>query len=298
MDYLIILPAGSVFPWRNKLTLKVGLVSRLDEPRALEVAATLAKQLRKRGLVVTAELELAKRGRLGGGKDLANLKADLIVTVGGDGTVLKTSMSIPEPETPILAVNMGRRGYLTEVEPGKAQRAIELFAKGKCRLEKRAKLAVHLNGTHVVDALNELVVSSGSPSKMLDVRLAVNSEPLLQFRGDGMIVSTATGSTAYALSAGGPVVDSLVDAFVVTFICPLEFLRPTVLSMERSLSIQLANPKLRALVVADGRFQRELTQDVTLAVRRAKHYTVFVRLRPAPPLGSLSRLHEMERAGF
>ncbi|MGA2789524.1 MAG: NAD(+)/NADH kinase [Candidatus Bathyarchaeia archaeon] len=281
-----------------KLALKVGLVSRLDEPQAVEVAATLAKQLRKKGIAVTAELELAKRGRLGGGKDLSDLKADLIVTVGGDGTVLKTTMTIPEPETPILAVNMGRRGYLTEVEPTKAQHAIELFAKGKCRLEKRAKLAVDLNGTHVVDALNELVVSSGSPSKMLDLRLAVDSEPFLQFRGDGLIVSTATGSTAYALSAGGPVVDSTVDAFVVTFICPLEFLRPTVLSMERSVSIQMANPKLRALVVADGRFQRELSQDVKLAVRKAKHYSVFVRLSPVPPLGSLTRLHEMERAGF
>ena len=103
------------------MALKVGLVSRLDEPQALEVAATLAKQLRKRGVAVTAELELAKRGRLGGGRELSDLKADLIVTVGGDGTVLKTTMSIPEPETPILAVNMGRRGYLTEVEPNKAQ---------------------------------------------------------------------------------------------------------------------------------------------------------------------------------
>lgn len=280
------------------MAFKVGLVSRLDDPQALEVAATLAKQLRKKRIAVTAELELAKRGRLGGGKDLSNLKADLIVTVGGDGTVLKTAMSIPEPETPILAVNMGRRGYLTEVEPSKAQRAIQLFMTGKCRLEKRAKLGVHLNGTHVVDALNELVVSSGSPSKMLDLRLAVDSEPLLDFRGDGVIVSTATGSTAYALSAGGPVVDSSVDAFVVTFICPLAFLRPTVLSMERSLAISLKNPKLRALVVADGRFQRELNQDVKLAIRKAEHHTVFVRIGPAPPLGGLTRLQEMERAGF
>lgn len=293
MQRLVVFCVGE-----TELAFKVALVSRLDEPKALEVAATLAKQLRKEGISVIAEIELAKRARLGGGRDLTDLKADLIVTVGGDGTVLKTSMSIPEPETPILAVNMGRRGYLTEVEPSKAKRAVELFMKGKCRLEKRTKLAVHLNGTHVVDALNELVVASGSPSKMLDLRLAVDSEPLLEFRGDGLIVSTATGSTAYALSAGGPIVDSSLDAFVVTFICPLESLRPTVLSMDRSLSIQLANPKLRALVVADGRFQRELTQDVKLAIRKAQHSTVFVRLGPAPPLGSLNRLHGMERAGF
>lgn len=277
------------------MVLKVGLVSRLDDPRALQVAATLAKQLRKRGVTVNAELELAKRARLGDGKDLTDLRADLVMTVGGDGTVLKTCMSIPNPETPILAVNMGRRGYLTEVEPPKALRAVELFMKGKCRLEKRSKLAVHMNGTHVVDALNELVVSSGSPSKMLDLRLTANSQELVHLRGDGVIVSTATGSTAYALSAGGPVVDSAVDAFVVTFICPLEFIRPIVLSMDRSLSIQLTNPRLRALVVADGRFQRELAQDVRLVIRKAEHYSVFVRLGPAPTLGSLTRLHKMER---
>jgi NAD+ kinase len=277
------------------LVLKVGLVSRLDDARALEVAATLAKQLRKRGVTVNAELELAKRARLGDGKDLTDLRADLVMTVGGDGTVLKTCMSIPNPETPILAVNMGRRGYLTEVEPPKALRAVDLFMKGKCRLEKRSKLAVHMNETHIVDALNELVVSSGSPSKMLDLRLTANSQELVHLRGDGVIVSTATGSTAYALSAGGPVVDSAVDAFVVTFICPLEFIRPIVLSMDRSLSIQLTNPRLRALVVADGRFQRELAQDVRLVIRKAEHYSVFVRLGPAPTLGSLTRLHKMER---
>lgn len=280
------------------MPFRVGLVSKLDDQRALDAAATLAKQLRKKGITVTAEIELAKRGRLGGGKELSDLRSDLIITVGGDGTVLKTSMSIPDPETPILAVNMGRRGYLTEVEPKQAQRAVELYMKGKCLLEKRAKLAVFLDGAHVVDALNELVVSSGSPSKMLDLKLSVDLEPLLQFRGDGVIVSTATGSTAYALSAGGPIVDSAVNAFVVTFICPLEFQRPTVVSMDRSLSIQLANQRLKALVVADGRFQRELEADVKLLVRKAKHSTVFVRVGPEPPLGSLTRLREMERAGL
>ena len=277
------------------MAFTVGLVSRLDEPRALDIAADLARQLRKRRISIIAESELAKRGRLGGGKVLSDLKADLMVTVGGDGTVLKTAMTIPDKETPILAVNMGRRGYLTEVEPNKAVWAVQQFSRGKYRLEKRAKLAIDMNGTHVVDALNELVVSSGSPSKMLELRLGVDSQPLLQFRGDGVIVSTATGSTAYAMSAGGPIVDSSVDAFVITFICPLDLVRPTVLSMERDLSVQIVNPKLKALVVADGRFQRELTRDVKLTITKSKHYTAFVRLGQGTPMGSLTRLHEMER---
>jgi len=280
-----------------KLVLKVGVVSRLDDERALEVAGILARQLRKRKVSVTTELELAKRGRLGGGRNLSDMHADIILTVGGDGTVLKTCMTIPEPETPILAVNMGRRGYLTEVEPSKALRAIDLFMRGKYRLEKRTKLSVDLNGIHVVDALNELVISSGSPSKMLDIRLGIDSEQLLRFRGDGIIISTATGSTAYALSAGGPVVEPSIDAFVITFICPLTFLRPMVVSMTRSVSIQLADPRLKALVVADGRFHRELTQDIKLMVRKAEHSSVFVRIRPTRPLEGLMRLQDKERSG-
>jgi NAD+ kinase len=280
------------------LVFKVGLVSRLDDPKALEVARSLARQLRKEGVSVTAEAELAKVGRLGGGTYLRELTADLVVTVGGDGTVLKTAMTLPEQETPILAVNMGRRGYLTEVRPGRAMAAVDLVRKGNYRLEKRAKLSVDMNGTHLVDALNEVVVSSGSPAKMLHLSLGVDSEQVLKFRGDGVIVSTATGSTAYALSAGGPIVDSSVDAFVVTFICPLDFLRPTVVSMNRTLSLEMANQKVKVRVVADGRFQRELVRDVKLRIRKSKHYTSFVRLGGRSPIGSLTKLHEMERVSF
>jgi NAD+ kinase len=280
------------------LVFKVGLVSRLDEPEALDVARSLARQLRKKGISVVPESDLAKVGKLGGGTYLKELRADLVVTVGGDGTVLKTAMTLPEQETPILAVNMGRRGYLTEVEPAKAMTAIESVRKGAYRIEKRAKLAIDMNGAHIVDALNEVVVSSGSPAKMLDLRLTVDSEQLLRFRGDGVIVSTPTGSTAYAMSAGGPIVDSSVDAFVVTFICPLDFVRPTVISMDRTLSVEMTTPKLRVLIVADGRFQRELVRDVKLRIRKSKHYTSFVRLGRRSPMGSLTRLHEMERSSF
>jgi len=170
--------------------------------------------------------------------------------------------------------------------------------RGEYRLEKRAKLAVDMNGTHIVDALNEVVVSSGSPAKMLDLTIDVDAEQLLEFRGDGVIVSTATGSTAYALSAGGPIVDSTVDAFVVTFICPLDFVRPTVISMDRTLSLGIANQKVKVRVVADGRLQRELVRDVKLRIRKSKHYTSFVRLGRRSSMGSLTRLHEMERVSF
>jgi len=99
------------------LVTKVGLVSRLDGDAALKVALKLYKGITKKGLKVLPEEQLSQAAKLPGGVPFSKMDADLIVTVGGDGTVLKTCMSIPKPETPILAVNMGRRGYLTEVDP-------------------------------------------------------------------------------------------------------------------------------------------------------------------------------------
>jgi len=98
------------------------------------------------------------------------------------------------------------------------------------------------------------------------------------------------------LSAGGPVVDSNVEAHVVTFICPLGFVRPTVVSMNRPLTIRITNQKLKAPVVVDGRFQRELTQETKLDIKKSEHYAIFVRMSSTPSLGSLIRLQGMEHA--
>ena len=102
------------------MATKVGLVSRLDGDAALKVAMRLYRDMTKKGLKVLPEEQLSQAAKLPGGVPFSKMDADLIVTVGGDGTVLKTCMSIPKPETPILAVNMGRRGYLTEVDPENA----------------------------------------------------------------------------------------------------------------------------------------------------------------------------------
>jgi len=277
------------------LVTKVGLVSRLDGDAALKVAVRLHKEMTKKGLKVLPEEQLSQVGKLPGGVPFSKMDADLIVTVGGDGTVLKTCMSIPKPETPILAVNMGRRGYLTEVDPENAMHAIESYIKGTCKTEERTKLCVAIEGESSFDGLNEVVIASGTPSKMLHFMVSIDKSQLLEFRGDGLIVSTPTGSTAYSLSANGPIMDNSVEAFVVTFICPLEHLTPLVVSMNNRIKVELVDPKLKGTLVVDGRVQRELQPQTSVTISRSSHKAVFVRLGPIRSLRGLMRLRPMPR---
>jgi len=276
------------------LVTKVGLVSRLDGDDALKVALKLYKSMTKKQLKVLPEEQLSQVAKLPGGVPFSKMDADLIVTVGGDGTVLKTCMSILRPETPILAVNMGRRGYLTEVDPENAMHAVESFVKGTCKREERVKLSATIEGETTIDGLNEVVITSGTPSKMLHLMVSIDKSQLLEFRGDGLIVSTPTGSTAYSLSAGGPIVDNSVEAFVLTFICPLEHLTPLVVSMKNRIKVDLVAPKLKGTLVVDGRFQRELQPQRSVAIARSSHKAVFVRLGPVRSLRGLMRLRPMQ----
>ena len=276
------------------MVTKVGLVSRLDEDAALKVALRLYKNMTKKGIKVLPEEQLSQIAKLPGGVSFSKMDADLIVTVGGDGTVLKTCMSIPRAETPILAVNMGRRGYLTEVDPEGAMHAVESCIKGTSKKEERTKLSATIEGESPIDGLNEVVISSGTPSKMLHFMVSVDSSQL-EFRSDGLIVSTPTGSTAYSLSANGPIMDNSVEAFVVTFICPLEHLTPLIVSMENRIKIELMAPKLKGTLVVDGRVQRELQPQTPVTVTRSSHKAVFVRLGPIRSLRGLMRLRPVPR---
>jgi len=277
------------------LVVRVGLVSRLDGDDALKVALRLYKGMVKRGLKVLPEEQLSQVAKLHGGLPLSRMDADLIVTVGGDGTVLKTCMGIPNPETPILAVNMGRRGYMTEVDPENALHAIESYVKGTCKREERVKLSVTVEGEATVDGLNEVVITSGTPSKMLHFMVSIDKSQLLEFRGDGLIIATPTGSTAYSLSADGPIVDNSVEAFVVTFICPLEHLTPLVVSLNNKIKVELVDPKLKGTLVVDGRLQRELHPLASVTITRSQHKAVFVRLGPIRSLRGLMRLRPTPR---
>lgn len=273
----------------------VGIVPRLDNADALGLAMSLSRYLSSKRISVLPEIEYARLKDLEGGVSLSEMNADLIVTVGGDGTVLKTSMSIPRPETPILAINMGRRGYLTEAEPENALKALGECLLSNHRLEEHSKISVYFEDKFLTDGLNEVLITPAATWKMLHFELKRDDRKLVEQRADGLIIATPTGSTAHALSAGGPVLENSLDALVAVFICPSDYVRSLVFSFTDDLHIKLKDPKVKAVATVDGRYNKQLPPQGSLTIRKSKNNAVFVRLNSSFSIRGLKRSSKMER---
>ncbi len=264
----------------KKVFKSVGLVARYDKKQAFQLAKELAEYLGNRDLEVYIEDTITEKIDVPTKTvPLKNMKTDFIITIGGDGTILRTCLEIPKPEPPILAINMGVRGFLAEVEPKETFNAVEKTLKGDFKTEKCAKLAVIADGKTMPDALNEVVISAGEPSKILYTQIYKNKEPILKCQADGLIVSTQTGSTGYSLSAGGPVLDPKVEAFVLTPICSLTVFRSIIFSADSNVTIEAIRPK-KVLVLIDGNYRQVITsKKPTLTVTRSKNVASFIRFK-------------------
>lgn len=258
----------------------VGVVSRIDRKEALQLAAKIVKTLEVRKLRVQLEPKLAKNlQKLDLAMPLEKMKTDLTVTIGGDGTILRTCLQLPKPESPILAINMGARGFLAEVSPKEALKALDKTLKGDYKIERTTKLASYIGKTRLPDALNEVSITSLAPAKLLSMRIWKDSELVGECQSDGAVVASQTGSTGYSLSAGGPVIDPEVHAFVFTPIASLTVFHPIVFSANSTLHVELFRPK-KAVVVIDGHFQAETTPKLSrITIRKSEYETSFVRFR-------------------
>ncbi|MBX5327975.1 MAG: NAD(+)/NADH kinase [Candidatus Bathyarchaeota archaeon] len=258
----------------------VGLVARFDKKPAIKLAEDLANYLREKGLEVFVEDTLANKASIKGKTiPLEKMKTDFIITVGGDGTILRTCVAIPKPEPPILTINMGIRGFLTEVEPKQAFAAIDKCLKKEFEIEKCMKLSIMADGTKFPDALNEVLIVADEPVKLLYTRILKDGQPILGSQADGLMVSTQTGSTGYSLSAGGPVLDPNVDAFVLTSICALSVFRSIVFPANSNLTIEVVRPR-KILVIIDGQHRQIINSKLPrVTVTRSKYETSFIRFR-------------------
>ena len=256
----------------------VGLVARYDKKPALKLTEELSEYFKKKELKVYIEDTLA--GKIGVEDEmvpLSQMKADFLITIGGDGTILRTCISVPKPEPPILAINMGVRGFLTEVEPRNACEAVEEILKGNYKIEKCAKLAVTVGEHALPDALNDVVISAGEPSKILDTQICKDGKPILKIQADGLIVATQTGSTGYSIPAGGPVLDPVVDAFVITPICSLTVFHSLVFPANSTITFNVVEPK-EMFVLIDGNYRKLVsTKEPMVKVTISKNVTSFIR---------------------
>ena len=237
----------------------VGIIARYDKKPALKLAEELAEYLVGKGLKVYIEDTLA--GKVSTQEEmvpLSKMKADFLITIGGDGTILRTCMNVPKPEPPILAINMGVRGFLTVVDPKDALEALEKILSGQLQNRKMCQTISNKQMKKILpDALNDVVISSGEPSKILYAQICKDGKPILNCQADGLIVATQTGSTGYSFSAGGPVLDPASGAFVITPICPLTVFHSLVFPANSKITFNVSKAE-QILVLIDGKYRKRL----------------------------------------
>ncbi len=202
-------------------------------------------------------------------------KIDMAIIIGGDGTILSASKNYINTDIPILGINHGNVGFLTELEKDDMQ-GLEDIINGNFTLEKRPIIKVeHLDNTYY--SINEASIHRGNSPKMLDIDIIIEDVSMDQFRADGLIVATSSGSTAYSLSAGGPIIDPLVNAFVVTPVCPHNvYIKSVVVSAETEIKIKLKNSEQCTFSV-DGNFITEIKGNHEIIIKKGGYINTIKR---------------------
>jgi NAD+ kinase len=212
---------------------------------------------------------------LAGRLNLARVPADLAIVFGGDGFILGVARRLRRRAVPILGVNFGKLGFLTEVDGSGLRRALVALRRGRLRIVHRMMLECRIHRGNQLRAgpwvaLNDVVVTRRNISRIIILDVAINSEPAAVLAGDGLIVSSPAGSTAHSLSAGGPIVHPDLDSLVITPLCPHTLsLRPLVIPANHVVTIRIARPVPDGVVTLDGQRTLPIGMDDTVEVTRA-----------------------------
>jgi NAD+ kinase len=203
--------------------------------------------------------------------------ADCLISFGGDGTLLQTARMIGQTEKPILGVNIGKLGYLTEVETSDIQNDVERLKHGKYEIEKRMVLEARWGASRVF-ALNDFAIVKSAAGRLIRVKAHVDGKFLNTYSADGLIIASPTGSTAYSLSANGPILSPMLNAFIINPICPHTLMaRPLVISSDQKIQLRVERG-YKAILTADGQDETELTNDDEVTIGEASHRVHLIRL--------------------
>jgi NAD+ kinase len=265
---------------------KIAIFAKVHDPRCQDVAIELIKWLEARGLVPLVESHLSRHLSCQGGAEHIDIPehADLVVVLGGDGTLISVARLVGDREVPILGVNLGSLGFLTEVTLDELYPALESCLSGDYRVSERMMLraAVERDGREIEShqVLNDVVINKGALARIVDLETTVDESWLTTFKSDGLIISTPTGSTGYSLAAGGPIVHPALDCLVITPICPHTLTnRPIVVDAGASITVTLKSDKEDVFLTLDGQVGMELKGGDIIRVGRAERRTRLVMSR-------------------
>ena len=276
---------------------RVGLIGNSEKVSAGDAVKGAARLIAAAGRTIysdppTARLAHLKAVVLTDAASLAR-QVDLLVVFGGDGTMLRVAREIAGSRTPILGVNIGGLGFLTAVTSSDLPQALQCVWNGQFKFESRVLIQAsgHCGTRRVTQtALNDIVISRGIASRLVELEVSVDGDPLTRYRCDGLIVSSPTGSTAYSLAAGGAVVFPTADVFALTPICPHTLSnRSLILPLTATIEVKVISPRPATILSADGRVVSELAVGDTITMRRARPTVRLMHLAGASFCETLRR---------
>jgi NAD+ kinase len=278
MSSQVIIPVSSAIR-------TVGIISKPNKEQICAVVPTLLAWLEQRGIKSICDTETAAQcapGVASLSREELPKSIDLLIVLGGDGTLLAAARLLGDRNVPILPVNLGALGFLTSVTLNELYPLLELVLAGKHRISERMMLEAEVvRGGKTISrhqALNDAVVTKSDLARIIDLDVFVDGDLVGRFRADGLIVATPTGSTAYSLSAGGPIIYPVHQAFVITPICPHMLTnRPLVLSDSAQVEIQFVSGDEPCRLTVDGQVGVELFINDRVAIRKAKNKVQLVR---------------------
>ncbi|MEP6706519.1 MAG: NAD(+)/NADH kinase [Pyrinomonadaceae bacterium] len=270
---------------------RVGVVVKRHQPDALQTLCRLAEWLNERGIALLGGPDI-ERERIEHEtgcsvvvvpEDQLAAQVDLMLVLGGDGTMIATARMVGDTDIPVIGVNYGGLGYLAEFRIEELFEALESILKGQYKLEKRVMLAVelfrgaeHVSGNRI---LNDVVINKSALARIIEIEAYLNQQFVNSFRADGLIVSTPTGSTAYNLSAGGPVIYPSMNAVVITPICPFTLSnRPIVVPDDAEIELRLKTREEDVTLTLDGQVGFPLKVDDRVVIRKSP--TTFNLVQP------------------
>lgn len=258
---------------------KIGIICKAGRPEPPEILKELLPWLRKKGFETFLDSETAAILDMEGHprSQIPSL-VDVIVVLGGDGTMLSVARLVCEKGIPILGVNLGGLGFITEVQRAELYEAMDKILSGECSFEERIMLTAHIHrhGERIAEytVLNDVVINKGALARIIDLETYINKAYVTTFKADGLIVSTPTGSTAYSLSAGGPILYPTLNSIVLTPICPHTLTnRPIVLPDDVLIEIALKSPSEDVFLTLDGQVGFSLRQNDIVEVKKSPYKT-------------------------
>lgn len=263
--------------------MRFGLIANVQRSGAEEAITALIHWAKDSGqeLVLTHGLKevVTNYDNFAPREDLPEM-VDVLVAMGGDGSILAAARSVGSIGTPLLGINIGSLGFLTQQTPKQMTAALNAVVAGEYRIDERMMLKAEVVGRPPLPmpfALNDIVLDNGSVSRVLNINLKINGEKVVTYIADGLIIATPTGSTAYNLAVGGPIMNPTMDAMIASPIAPFSLTtRPMILPGSDRLELDISTPHREAVLTLDGQVRLELKESEPVVITRADYTSKFI----------------------